>query len=71
MNMVSRTSPFEDVVSDGRQADTTKPPGKREREVKKSSAGLGTPRQQKKETQACKAAQDVAELKDYVRRPDN
>ena len=67
-NMVSRDPHLGDTITDRRQGNMAYLPSKTiVKETQREVNGAGTPRQSKKEGPT--KAQDVAELKDYVRKP--
>lgn len=68
--MVSRASQYGEGEEEGRHGITTHVPSKTVvKETQREGNGSGTPRQSKKEVHVPTKAQDVAELKDYVRGP--
>jgi len=68
--MVSRTPQQGEVEAEGSLSITTHVPSKTVvKETQRDGNGSGTPRQSKKEVHVPTKAEDVAELKDYVREP--
>lgn len=66
--MVSRNPQGGDAAIDTHQGNTAQLPSKTVvKETQRDLNGLETPKQSKKEGQTLNRAQDVAELKDYVR----
>lgn len=66
--MVSRSPLVGAPATDSHQGDTAHLPSKKVvKETQREPAGLETPEEPKKEGQTLNRAQDVAELKDYVR----
>ena len=67
--MVSRTTQSEDKEPGLHQHDAMHVPSQMlAKETQSEGHELGTPRHSKKETQTSSKSQDVAELKDYVRK---